>query len=204
MTRLFDYRKATQALNFFATAAGGKIEMIRALKLVFFADRYHLRKYGRPVINDTYFAMKLGPVPSGVKDIASKSSFVDETEAAYAERFLSTSEPNQVATIAPVDERTLSATDLEALEFAWGNFAYAWGNFAHRKWICEITHAYPEWARHEAELRSGMASRVEMDYRDFLEDPVASVDPCFALSAQERSDRVSALEETEAFASRWD
>lgn len=197
MSRLFDYRKATQALNFFAIAAGGRIDMIRALKLVFFADRYHLRKYGRPVTNDTYFAMRLGPVPSGVKDIASQSSFVDETECEYAKRFVSTREQNKIASIAPVEERALSATDLEALEFAWGNFGYT------ERGICEITHVYPEWAKHSSELESRVASRVEMDYRDFLDDPEEDVDPCFALSEEQRSDRKSVLEETEAFASRW-
>jgi uncharacterized phage-associated protein len=196
MNRFFDYKKATQALNFFAKANGGQIDMIRALKLVFFADRYHLRKYGRPVTNDTYFAMKLGPVPSGVKDIASQSSFVDETESAYADRFLSTNEPNEVASVAPVDERALSETDLEALEFAWMRFGRKWA-------ICDITHEYPEWAKHATELRSGMVSRIEMDYRDFLEDPEENIDPCFSLSEEERSDRLSVLEETDAFASRW-
>src|ERR1700683_762715 len=47
-------RKATQALNYFAclSASGApfaEINKMKALKLLFFADRYHLRKYGRPV-----------------------------------------------------------------------------------------------------------------------------------------------------------
>ncbi len=61
----FSHRKATQALNFFAAKAGGKINKMKALKLVFFADRYHLRKYGRPVVGDEYLAMNYGPVASG-------------------------------------------------------------------------------------------------------------------------------------------
>ena len=65
----FAYKKATQALNFFAIENGGEIEKLHALKLIFFADRYHLRKYGRPITNDQYWAMRLGPVPSGTKDL---------------------------------------------------------------------------------------------------------------------------------------
>ena len=60
----------------------------KALKLVFFADRYHLRQYGRPVTNDEYMAMEFGPVPSGCKDLAEMSDYLDTHERSYAERFL--------------------------------------------------------------------------------------------------------------------
>ena len=56
----FDYKKATQALNFFALKEGGTINKMKALKLIYFADRYNLRKYGRPVRNDDYWAMGYG------------------------------------------------------------------------------------------------------------------------------------------------
>lgn len=46
---------------------------MKALQLVYFADRYHLRKFGRPITNDEYFAMPYGPVASGAKDIAEGS-----------------------------------------------------------------------------------------------------------------------------------
>lgn len=64
----FAYKKAAQTLNYFAIKNGGEIDKLHALKLVFFADRYHLRKYGRPITNDQYWAMRFGPVASGVKD----------------------------------------------------------------------------------------------------------------------------------------
>jgi len=57
MSLAFAHRKATQALNVLARNSGGTISKLKALKLVFFADRYHLRKYGRAIINDRYFAM---------------------------------------------------------------------------------------------------------------------------------------------------
>jgi len=75
----FSHRKATEALNFFAIKAGGRINKMKALKLVFFADRYHFRQYGRPVTNDEYIAMEYGPVPSGCKDLAEMSGFPGRT-----------------------------------------------------------------------------------------------------------------------------
>src|ERR1700681_3309737 len=84
----FSHRKATQALNFFANRAGGSINKMKVLKLVYFADRYHLRKYGRPVVGDEYVAMNYGPVASGTKDLAEMSYFLGEEEESYAKRFI--------------------------------------------------------------------------------------------------------------------
>src|SRR5207237_3271008 len=84
----FSHRKATQALNFFAHRAGGSINKMKALKLVYFTDRYHLRRYGRPVVGDEYVAMNYGPVASGTKDVAEMSDFLGEEEKTYARRFI--------------------------------------------------------------------------------------------------------------------
>src|SRR5438045_2739639 len=39
------------------------------LKLIFFADRYHIRKYLRPVTADSYFAMERGAVASEILNL---------------------------------------------------------------------------------------------------------------------------------------
>ena len=116
----FSHRKATQALNFFARKAGGRINKMKALKLVYFADRYHLRKYGRPVVGDEYLAMNYGPVASGTKDLAEMSDFLGTEEARYAKRFIEPSETGiRFTSLANVDEKVFSASDREALAFAW-------------------------------------------------------------------------------------
>jgi uncharacterized phage-associated protein len=38
-------------------------------KMMYFADKVHLEKYGRFICGDSYVAMKHGPVPSGTYDI---------------------------------------------------------------------------------------------------------------------------------------
>lgn len=38
-------------------------------KVMYFADRKHLEKYGRFICGDRYIAMQKGPVPSGVYDL---------------------------------------------------------------------------------------------------------------------------------------
>ena len=175
----FQYETATQALNYLAGKSGGTLNKLKALKLIFFADRYHVRKYGRPVTGDEYLAMQYGPVASSVKDIAEMSSFLDAKVATYAKHFIKPVNKNFFRSVAAVDTDQLSQTDIEALDFAWNNFG-AYGQFE----LAELTHAYPEWKRHESALKH--VANVRMDYLDFLDDPPADCDPCFSLTAGDK------------------
>jgi uncharacterized phage-associated protein len=191
----FAYKKAAQALNYFAIKHGGEIDKVHALKLVFFADRYHLRKYGRPITNDQYWAMRLGPVPSGVKDLFELDSASPE-ERHYAERFFSRGQrSHSIRSLAPVDERVLSTSDLEALAFVSQTFQKGFG-------IVETTHLYPEWKKHEAAIKGG-STRVPMDYLDFLDDPPPEVNPCHELTPEQRQDRQEQLKESADAIALW-
>ncbi len=191
----FAYKKATQALNFFAIQNGGEIDKVHALKLVFFADRYHLRKYGRPITNDHYWAMKLGPVPSGVKDIFELDS-ASSVERHYAGNFFEKgSKSYSIRSHTAVDTNVISESDQEALQFAWSSFGRQSG-------IVEKTHNYPEWKRHEAALEGG-SSRVQMEYVDFIENTDEHVNPCYPLNAEEQEDRREQLNEMLNVVSLW-
>lgn len=192
----FSYRKATQALNFFARKGGGQINKMKALKLVFFADRYHLRQYGRPITNDEYFAMQLGPVPSGCKDLAEMSDFLDPHEREYAAQFLQRISQYDFASVAEVDRKVFSQSDWEALQFAWEHFG-ALDEFQ----LAKLTHEYPEWKRHEVALVSGNSTRVPMSYRHFLENAPLEVDPSPPLSDEQRHLRLEEIEELQALQS---
>lgn len=197
MNLTFAHRKATQALNFFARSASGRMNKLKALKLVFFADRYHLRLYGRPITNDRYLAMKYGPVASSCKDLAEMSEFLGEDERSYAERFLSPAGHDYVSR-EEVDRSEFSETDLEALEFAWREYGGADG-FK----VADATHVFPEWKRHEARLSSPCESRVPMHYPDFIENPPPGIDPLPPLSAENQEDLRAQLEELHAVESLW-
>jgi len=199
MSLSFSHRKATQALNWLASQAGGRLNKMAALKLVFFADRYHLRKYGRPLTGDSYLAMNFGPVPSGTKDIAYLSDFLSNSERTYAEAYLQrSSDPHSFESRADADSRVFSQTDVEALDFAWSQF----GRFDQFE-LAEITHSYPEWKRHEAALKSNETTRVNMSYTDFLDDAPPEVNPCHTLTEAEAQDRREMLAELAAFENRW-
>ena len=195
----FSHRKATQALNFFARKSGGSINKMKALKLVYFADRYHLRKYGRPVVGDEYLAMNYGPVASGTKDLAEMSDFLGAEEERYAKRFIRPAESAiTYASVHDVDEKVLSESDREALTFAWNRFSRA-TEFT----LSKLTHRYPDWKKHEMALASNTVSRAPMNYRDFLEDPPPGVEPCYELDAETREAVASGIDELAAFERAW-
>ncbi|OGG60020.1 hypothetical protein A3C89_03905 [Candidatus Kaiserbacteria bacterium RIFCSPHIGHO2_02_FULL_50_50] len=191
----FEYKKAIQAINYFVRERGGSEKKLNLLKLLFLADRYHIRRYGRPIFNDVYFAMTYGPVASAVKDVIEFSDFLSEMEKEYARGFLAKGkEDNAVESIASVDEKVFSKSDLEALRFVVENF--------EDKNLVTETHRYPEWKRFEAGLIT-IRSREEMKYEDFFENPDDGLKDPFALSDELLLSSKEMFREAEAESVRW-
>ena len=69
MNQIFQYETALNALLFALSRLGGKSDMHKLCKILYFADQRHLSLYGRSITGDTYIAMQYGPVPSNVDDI---------------------------------------------------------------------------------------------------------------------------------------
>lgn len=194
----FSHRKATQALNFLAKRAGGSIHKLKALKLVYFADRYHLRRFGRPVVGDEYLAMQYGPVPSNTKDIAEMGDFLGKEERDYAKSFIRPITRYTFRSERDVEEKVFSQSDRDALAWSGEQFG-KYGRFE----LAELTHAYPEWKRHEAALKAKLVSRAPMNYRDFLEDPPRGYEPCHALSPEEREAVADGIGDVADFERSW-
>lgn len=64
----FDQEKAIEVIKFIAQHAP-RPDIYWVLKILYFADKLHLQKYGRLICGDGYVAMKHGPVPSGTYNI---------------------------------------------------------------------------------------------------------------------------------------
>jgi uncharacterized phage-associated protein len=194
-------RKSTQALNYFARkAASGapvrEMNKMKALKLLFFADRFHLRKYGRPVSECEYFAMNNGPVASEAKRVAEER--LPEKALSYARRYIRRKENFRYGSVSEVDHAVLSQSDIEALDFAWKNF----GHYSEFD-LAEITHHYPEWKRHATKLRRVGPKRVEMDYSDFFAEPDIGYNPCHELTKKDREIARELYLDSKAVANLW-
>lgn len=60
----FDPEKLVQTLAFFVFRGVTDLDTMKAVKLLYFADRDHLLKYGRPIVGDDCYCMKNGPIPT--------------------------------------------------------------------------------------------------------------------------------------------
>jgi len=88
-TPVFNLDKSLQVVLYIANKLQRK-DFHKIFKLIYFADREHLSKYGRPITGDTYIAMKDGPVPSKLDDIFKAvrgDSFFSFNAAEYAQLF---------------------------------------------------------------------------------------------------------------------
>ena len=64
----YNVRKAAQVTAFFAHKEGGEINVLKAAKLLYLADRNHMKKYDFPILNDEFVSMAHGPVTSSTLD----------------------------------------------------------------------------------------------------------------------------------------
>ena len=168
---IFNHRKAVQALNYFALKNGGEINVKKAIKLIWLSDRLHIRTYCRPIFNDTYYAMQLGPVPSAIKDIAMASeSFLSPEENNYRRLYIEYVPRYKCRSIKNPDLLVFSDSEVEVFEKVIADF----GDLDQFQ-LSKLSHNYPEWYKHK-EVLDNEASRVPMSYQHFFEDSLEQAD----------------------------
>lgn len=178
---VFKYKKGVQAINFLAVWDGGSIDKLKAMKLMWLADRLHLRKYGRSITGDQYCALPLGPVPSGTLSLVNSEQLAQHPEALiYRNKFIKVDEANnrRIASVANPDEKVFSDTDEEALWDIYVEFSTQ-----SSSQLVNLSHEYPEWKKWQAQIESGTeASSFKMPYADFFGNPTTIEDAFFAQS----------------------
>ncbi len=176
MTPWFNVRKAAQVTAFFAKQEGGRINVLKAVKLIYLADRLFMQKYDCPILNDKLVSMPHGPVNSLTYNYIAGGE-VDEENW---DRYLTDRERHDIGltddnlTEDALDE--LSDAEIEALHEIW----QAYGHM-DRFELRDYTHKHcPEWVDPngsscpihyelvfkflgKAEHSSELASRVEVD-----------------------------------------
>ncbi len=127
------------------------------LKLLFFADVYHLNIYGRPIVGDQYRALPYGPVPQTTYDILKGEPLALE-ELGDEELPFEVVGKFRVNPLREANERKLSASDIEALAHAWETYGHL--GFGRRT---GASHEHP------AYCKAAEAGELYIDYADFLE-----------------------------------
>jgi len=168
---------------------------MKAAKLLFHADKYHLLKYGRPVIGDQYACMEYGPVPSASLNVMNDVVAHDKhfrplakdlfDEYLTVEKSMFRKYPVFRARKDP-DLDVFSESDIEALDYARKNYGSkpAWK-------LSEQSHDEPSWRLANEQRAPG--SSVIMDYRLFFEGHPEAMDMLRFVEA-EQEDRDAAEE----------
>jgi uncharacterized phage-associated protein len=118
-TPVFNLDKSLQVILYVAQSLSRK-DFHKIFKIIYFADRNHLAKYGRPITGDMYIKMTDGPVPSKIYDIFKAvrgDSFFTEDATRYAQLF----DVHDWCFIQPKQAPNLdflSASDIEVLDNA--------------------------------------------------------------------------------------
>jgi uncharacterized phage-associated protein len=160
----FRFQKSIQLLNYFSVLEGGSLNKLKALKLMWASERLSLRTYGVTIIDDDFYAMKLGPVPSFTKDMAEGSESLSEEEAEFRNQYIKTTSKNAFRSLNSFDDSYFSESALKSMEAAYNTF----GKFDGFE-LANITHLYPEWSKFSHFFPQ--YSRFDMDYQDFFNNP---------------------------------
>ncbi|MDD3171856.1 MAG: Panacea domain-containing protein [Bacilli bacterium] len=163
-----EYKKIIQVVNFFAKKEGGTIDKLKLIKLVWLADRYHLRKFGRLITNDQYWAMPYGPVASNTKDLVGNNVFWDDKEKSYIERYFKI-QGDRIKTIKDCDFDFFSETDIKSIEDIYEKY----GKYKAST-LVTFSHKFPEWKKNENKIKGGN-TRELMNYEDFFLNPEGEI-----------------------------
>lgn len=137
----FDARRAAQVVAFFALKAGGKINILRATKLIYLADRMSMDKRDHAITGDNYVSMHWGPVNTNTYDYMNGrgSRLADEWFAFVGKRVGNDLPLAAGVTSESLDE--LSKSDRAILEETWTQFSDI-----ERFELADWTHRFcPEW-----------------------------------------------------------
>lgn len=143
------------------------LDRVKLIKLLWAADRYHIRKYGRLILPGKYCAMRHGPVNSLAEDIAKSSDYLSDAKQQDIQLFIRLIGNGIELTNAIDNYDYLSDTDREALNFAIDKF----GNEKTFRLADVISHEYPEWLKHKSDLEANPKKSYDIDVLDFFSNP---------------------------------
>lgn len=153
----FDPEKFIQVASYF-TARCPSMTKKKLLKLIYFADKEHLLRYGRPVLSDYYVNMYQGPVASQSYDIVKLNQRNCPQEV--LDRFLSfvAISGYRLKSVREASTKRLSPSDIEALERVITHYG-----FMNAEHLSALSHRERSWQQ--------TSTNELIDYRLFFDTP---------------------------------
>jgi uncharacterized phage-associated protein len=149
----FDERKATQvAARFLAAAPGQRIPYLKLIKLMYFADREALLRWGAPITNDRYYSLDHGPILSRVKDLMVEDHF----ERDFWSSHISSPSSYVVELLDEAGNDRLSRAEEELIDEIYARYRH------FDRWeLRKKSHELPEWT-------DPQGSAIEIEIEDIL------------------------------------
>ena len=158
-----DTRKIIQALTYIAyQQPEHKINSMKAYKLLWLADRYHLRQYGRTITGDIFFALPHGVVPSDAKNVVEHQATHIPTDEKYRDKYIKRLGKYSFQAITEPDVMLFSDSDQEVLD----KILQVYGALDQYE-LEKLSHKFPEWLAYESKLRAEgtpKAYKIDIDY----------------------------------------
>ena len=148
MTFRFDETRTTQAAARLLHRGGGRMSVLKLVKLLYLTDRTALLKWGRPLTFDTYFSLPQGPILSATLDRINEP--VAPEGPSYWHTVISERSGNHVRLLGSdtPPNTDLSPADEELIDRIWAEFGAMSG------WdLRDYSHGLPEWQDPEGSRR---------------------------------------------------
>lgn len=156
-------KKIIQALAYIAyQQADHKVNSMKAYKLLWLADRYHLRQYGRTITGDAFFALPHGVVPSDAKNVIEHQKTNLPNDETYRDKYIKRIGKYDYQAIIAPDMMVFSDSDQEALDKILQTYGYL-----DQYQLEKLSHKFPEWLAYKAGLEAEDAPnayKIEIDY----------------------------------------
>ena len=135
---------------------------MKAYKLLWLADRYHLRQYGRTITGDVFYALPHGVVPSDAKNIVEHQNTRIPNDESYCDKYIKRLGRYYYQAIAEPDIMQLSDSDQGALDLILQNYGQL-----DQYQLEKLSHHFPEWIAYKPELEAKNmpnAYKIDLDY----------------------------------------
>jgi uncharacterized phage-associated protein len=163
----FDIEKIIQVLAYIQQKTEC-LDKLKLIKLLFFADRMHLRKYLSFISFDIYYALRSGPAASKTLDVINRSKTHFSDTAPENLMLLDKIDIVNKNTRIIREKNTgyMSKVEMNVLDSVCEIF----GNFS-AKALVNITHDYPEWKRYQTWFSSQSKRGRLIVIEDFFKNP---------------------------------
>jgi uncharacterized phage-associated protein len=136
----FNERKATAAASLLLELAGGTMEYLALIKLLYYADRESLDTLGRPISGDRYYSLPHGPVLSRVYDLVKTVVFAAPQQGGPWAEHIEAAERYSLHLRKQPDMGALSEAEVNILTQVFRQYR------DRDKWeLRDGTHLLPEW-----------------------------------------------------------